>query len=164
MKGKVLFVCTGNYYRSRFAEILFNHLAEKEKLAWKAVSCGTEVYKYQNEGPLSVHTRQALEELQIPYPNPCRYPVQVGEWHLEEADVIIALKRIEHQPPLSRDFPEYEKKAMYWDIHDLDVYEPAEALGLIRSRVEELIKELAEQNSINLNGKVIEGSDATRRK
>ena len=53
---------------------------------------------------------------------------------------------------------------MYWDIHDLDVYEPAEALGLIRSRVEELIKELAEQNSINLNGKVIEGSDATRRK
>jgi len=34
----VLFLCTGNYYRSRFAEILFNAVAAKEGLGWRADS------------------------------------------------------------------------------------------------------------------------------
>ena len=29
---KLLFICTGNYYRSRFAEILFNALASEARL------------------------------------------------------------------------------------------------------------------------------------
>jgi hypothetical protein len=37
---KVLFLCTGNYYRSRFAEELFNHHAEHAGLAWIAESRG----------------------------------------------------------------------------------------------------------------------------
>ena len=36
----VLFLCTGNYYRSRFAEVLFNSLAGKMGLPWKASSRG----------------------------------------------------------------------------------------------------------------------------
>lgn len=36
----VLFLCTGNYYRSRFAEYLFNHLAEQQTLEWRAESLG----------------------------------------------------------------------------------------------------------------------------
>ena len=34
----VLFLCTGNYYRSRFAEILFNSVAGRMGLPWKASS------------------------------------------------------------------------------------------------------------------------------
>ena len=34
----VLFLCTGNYYRSRFAEILFNSVASKLGLPWQASS------------------------------------------------------------------------------------------------------------------------------
>ncbi|MEJ7592066.1 MAG: low molecular weight phosphatase family protein, partial [Planctomycetaceae bacterium] len=30
----VLFLCTGNYYRSRYAEILFNAKAEEMGLEW----------------------------------------------------------------------------------------------------------------------------------
>ena len=36
----VLFLCTGNYYRSRFAEILFNSVAGRMGLPWKAMSKG----------------------------------------------------------------------------------------------------------------------------
>jgi hypothetical protein len=34
----VLFLCTGNYYRSRFAEVLFNSVAGKMGLPWRASS------------------------------------------------------------------------------------------------------------------------------
>jgi protein-tyrosine phosphatase len=37
---RVLFLCTGNYYRSRYAEELFNHIARAEGLGWRAFSCG----------------------------------------------------------------------------------------------------------------------------
>jgi hypothetical protein len=36
----VLFLCTGNYYRSRFAEALFNSVAGKMGLPWRASSRG----------------------------------------------------------------------------------------------------------------------------
>ncbi len=38
MQNRVLFLCTGNYYRSRFAEILFNSVAGKMGLPWMAMS------------------------------------------------------------------------------------------------------------------------------
>jgi protein-tyrosine phosphatase len=37
---KILFLCTGNFYRSRFAEELFNHLARQKRLDWVADSRG----------------------------------------------------------------------------------------------------------------------------
>ena len=34
--NRVLFLCTGIYYRSRFAEHFFNWLAETDGLPWRA--------------------------------------------------------------------------------------------------------------------------------
>ena len=34
----ILFLCTGNYYRSRYAEEIFNHQAGRDGLAWHAFS------------------------------------------------------------------------------------------------------------------------------
>jgi hypothetical protein len=36
----ILFLCTGNYYRSRYAEELFNHLAKVKGHSWRAFSRG----------------------------------------------------------------------------------------------------------------------------
>ena len=36
----VLFLCTGNYYRSRFAEALFDSVAVRMGLPWRASSRG----------------------------------------------------------------------------------------------------------------------------
>ena len=39
-ENTVLFLCTGNYYRSRFAEVLFNSVDGKMGLPWRASSRG----------------------------------------------------------------------------------------------------------------------------
>ena len=36
----VLFLCSGNYYRSRFAEHQFNAIADRDQLPWRADSRG----------------------------------------------------------------------------------------------------------------------------
>src|SRR4051812_12382323 len=52
----VLFLCTGNYYRSRFAEVVFNTLAGRAGLPWRAESRGLALeLGVNNVGPLSAH-------------------------------------------------------------------------------------------------------------
>ena len=63
----VLFLCTGNYYRSRFAEILFNSVAEKMGLPWKASSRGLALERGVN----NIRWVQALaEDLPAAAPGP----------------------------------------------------------------------------------------------
>ncbi|MBN2191381.1 MAG: hypothetical protein JW751_01075 [Polyangiaceae bacterium] len=38
--AQVLFLCTGNYYRSRFAEAVFSHGASQRAVGWRALSRG----------------------------------------------------------------------------------------------------------------------------
>src|ERR1700732_3059212 len=62
----VLFLCTGNYYRSRFAEILFNSVAGKMGLAWRASSRGLALERgVNNVGPMAVKAITALEALGV---------------------------------------------------------------------------------------------------
>ena len=62
----VLFLCTGNYYRSRFAEILFNSVAGKMGLAWRASSRGLALERgVNNVGPMAVEAITALEALGV---------------------------------------------------------------------------------------------------
>jgi hypothetical protein len=62
----VLFLCTGNYYRSRFAEVFFNHHGAKAGLTWRAVSRGLAIeFGVHNVGPLSAHAALRLRELGI---------------------------------------------------------------------------------------------------
>jgi protein-tyrosine-phosphatase len=62
----VLFLCTGNYYRSRFAEELFNHHADRAGLSWIAHSRGLALERgAHNVGPISQFALHALKELEI---------------------------------------------------------------------------------------------------
>ena len=57
----VLFLCTGNYYRSRFAEIYFNSVAVKMGLPWKALSKGLALERgVNNVGPMAAVAIKAL--------------------------------------------------------------------------------------------------------
>src|ERR1700684_2295954 len=74
----VLFLCTGNYYRSRFAEILFNSVAGKMGLPWRASSRGLALERgLNNIGPMALAAVKALEDRGLRGTADCaRFPMQ----------------------------------------------------------------------------------------
>jgi protein-tyrosine-phosphatase len=135
----VLFLCTGNYYRSRFAEILFNAAAVRMGLSWKASSRGLALERGSNNvGPMAVSAIAALEALGAGAGDACsRFPVQVTVNDLEGAERIIALKQAEHLPLLQDRFPAWVDKVEFWHIDDAP-----EVMGLIEREVLGLVAAL----------------------
>jgi len=128
----VLFLCTGNYYRSRFAEILFNSVAGKMGLRWRASSRGLALERgVNNVGPMSVSAVKALEARGIrAVPDFARLPAQVTTDDLARADRIVALKHAEHLPLLQERFPAWVEKVEFWHVDDAP-----QVLGLIEREV-----------------------------
>jgi protein-tyrosine phosphatase len=142
MVHKLLFLCTGNYYRSRYAEILFNEAASEHSLDWKADSRGITAERLNNPGPISVHAVKALKAKGIEVDGNHRPPIQLREEDLFRADHIIAVKEIEHRPLLLQRFPQWADKVEYWHVHDLDVEPPEEALPVLEDNLNSLIDRL----------------------
>src|SRR5213595_2282730 len=96
----VLFLCTGNYYRSRFAEVLFNSVAGSLGLPWRATSRGLALERgVNNVGPIAESALKALELLKVRAAEACtRLPVQATEDVFRGADLDVALKQAEHLP------------------------------------------------------------------
>src|SRR4051812_14113433 len=90
----VLFLGTGNDYRSRFAEALFNSVAGKMGLPWWASSRGLALERGGNNvGPMAVSAVKALEALGVRAGDAInRLPAQVTADDLEGAALIVALK------------------------------------------------------------------------
>lgn len=137
----VLFLCSGNYYRSRFAEELFNHLVAESDDTWRAESRGIRLTP-SNEGPISEFTIQALAERNIPLPEPTRMPIVLQEEDLQKADHIVAVKRDEHEPMLRDRFPEWLDRVEFWAIDDIDCSTPEDAIPALESRVKNLLNTL----------------------
>ncbi len=139
----ILFLCTGNYYRSRFAEHYFNHLARQVSLPWLAISRGLATERgVNNVGPISPFTRQALDRLDVRIPSQWRFPRQLDEYDLLIADLVIAVKETEHRPLMQERFSGWERNIAYWRIHDLDYASAEESLPLLQARVDQLFNKL----------------------
>jgi protein-tyrosine phosphatase len=141
----VLFLCTGNYYRSRFAEGLFNHLASQLRLDWRADSRGLTLDRSQtgNVGPISTHTLEAFKHRSIPIGEPIRYPKTATLADFTSANLIIALKEAEHRALIRQHFPDWEHRVTYWQVHDVDLALPQFALAEIETLVRDLIARLS---------------------
>jgi protein-tyrosine phosphatase len=144
----VLFLCTGNYYRSRFAEIFFNWHAPQRGLKWQATSRGLGLDP-GNLGPLSSHTILRLRELGIPLERGQRLPMSASRHDFENADHIVAVKATEHRPMIERRFPTWLDQVEFWEVHDLDCAGPEEAMPCLEREVVELIGRLAEATEEN---------------
>src|SRR5207302_18766 len=84
---KILFICTGNFYRSRFAEALFNYYKSEKKLTWKAFSRGIDINSLtpaQIGSGISELVIKGLETLSIPLSFAEGKPTQLTQNDLEQ--------------------------------------------------------------------------------
>lgn len=141
--GNILFLCTGNYYRSRFAESVFNFEAAKSGLNWHADSRGLNLNLLPpNFQSISPYTAQALKARNIPFEKNLRGPLWLKEEDLIRANRVIALDKIEHYPILKKNFPAWANRVEYWCIHDMDKSPVEDALSGIEKAVLALVKSL----------------------
>jgi protein-tyrosine phosphatase len=138
----VLFLCSGNYYRSRFAEHFFNWHAENDGLRWQAKSKGLAVGRFKNIGPVSRDTLERLKELGISINGDSRFPQQVTETDLSDADLIVAMKEAEHREMVQKSFSDWVDQVEYWHINDLDFADSNEALPVLENNVLDLLDRL----------------------
>ncbi|EHR04613.1 arsenate reductase/protein-tyrosine-phosphatase family protein [Bradyrhizobium sp. WSM471] len=144
----VLFLCTGNYYRSRFAEELFNHSAERYGLPWRAFSRGTaERGSPENVGPVSIFTLEALWARGVNPKRADEMPQPCTRSDLDRADIVIGLKEAEHRSMIERRFPEAAGRVLYWQIHDIDVAHPIIVLPQLERMVANLISVLRTEDA-----------------
>jgi protein-tyrosine-phosphatase len=139
----VLFLCTGNYYRSRFAEVLFNTRAAHMGLTWWAESRGLALERgVHNIGPMSAAALRRLHALGIAPAAYLRLPLPLVEGDLRRAGLIVALKEAEHRPLLVERFPGWADRVRFWHVHDVDAGTIEDALVGIEREVEALAGEL----------------------
>ncbi|MEM9081226.1 MAG: low molecular weight phosphatase family protein [Verrucomicrobiota bacterium] len=137
-RRRVLFVCTGNIYRSRFAEALFNHHARERGLEWEAVSRGLRPEATPIED-ISPYTLAELERLGVSLRHTALRKQRLEEEELEKADEVIALSGEEHRGLFREKFPGWEERVEFWEVADTHLVDPSEALPLIRERVEKML-------------------------
>lgn len=139
---QALFLCSANYYRSRFAEHLFNWLAEQEGLPWRADSRGLAVDKWGDIGCISRYTTDALKVRGVPVNGEHRRPRHLTMKDLANSDLVIAIKEAEHRAMMVAQFPLWADQIEYWHVDDIDCALPEESLPALEAKVRELVERL----------------------
>jgi len=144
---RVLFLCTGNYFRSRFAELWFNHCISLLSFddVCVASSAGLNVNPASgNVGPVAAEALSVLRDrgLQIDV-STLPMPRQVSEADLLIADLIIAVDAQAYRPMVRALFPDWESRIQFWDVKDLgEEGVSADPVQQLQARVQKLIDSL----------------------
>jgi protein-tyrosine phosphatase len=147
MAQRILFICTGNIYRSRFAEVLFNVLVRQRGLDWIADSRGLAIEQLPQTGDaISPLTLRGLAERGITLDNHQRPPYPLSEADLAQAHRVIALNQAEHHPYLKKQFPAWADRVEYWQVSDIQHASVEHTLAEVEQRVRALIEQLANES------------------
>ena len=127
---KVLFVCTGNAYRSPIAEALLKKLRPD----WTVASAGLKVaIPIPKQVRDFLETQKALDLLKA-------YPESIEEKRLGTFDLIVAMES-KHKQAVLRRCIDCEKRIVVWNIKD-PYWEYEDALDIF-VQIQNKVKELA---------------------
>ena len=137
----ILFVCTANIFRSRFAEEVFNFLAIKEKISARAFSAGLKVGEYHIR---RIHrpALEQLEKLNIKPKRPNKLSLHIDEVQLNKYDQLICMDETEHKPMVLSNSKLKGFNFEYWDIIDEPKVQSDVSLPLCYKKVKELVADL----------------------
>jgi protein-tyrosine phosphatase len=138
---RVLFICTGNFYRSRFAEAVFNHHAEQRRIPWIAFSRGLAIHLA--EGYLSTYTTEALKNRRIELRHTGSARIRLSEDDLVNSDYRIAMDRSEHFQMMRSQFSAWADQIDYWDVSDIPFRSSVDALPEIEFKVMQLLDKVS---------------------
>jgi len=131
---KILFVCTGNSFRSAAAEALLKKVHGDIHVK----SAGT-----QPASKIAYNAKRLLEE-EGALENLKERPEGIEQKNLEKYDLIVVMKE-HHKNEILQRHPQVKDKILIWDIDD-PIYLPAgsdrEVLQKIKKRVEELAESI----------------------
>jgi len=138
---KILFVCTANIHRSRFAEEVFNYLSIKDKKEYRAFSAGLKVgdFSYRE---IYYPALEHLDKLNIKPIRPKELSIHIDDVMLEEYDKIICMDKNEHRPMVNANPRLSEYQFEYWEIVDIPKVDSTVSLPLCYEKVVKLYKEI----------------------
>jgi protein-tyrosine phosphatase len=134
-------LCKGNYFRSRFAAILFNHHAVLQGLPAAAFSRGLD-FSGNNAGPVSMYVPIALKARNINYEQ-YRKPTRLSEPDLKRANVVIVTHAAQQLPIMNERYPhDYSDKYVCWEVADVNfTREDVAAAAQDQNRLDQYEKE-----------------------
>ncbi len=139
--NRILFLCSGNFYRSRFAEEVFNYKARAALGDWRADSRGLRLNP-NNIGPIAEVVLRRLARLEVKPINSGRLPEALNQSDLEDAGLVIAMSRQEHYPLMRKMYPTYAEQIAYWDVEDTGRMQPEVAFRRMELLMDHLIDDV----------------------
>ena len=143
---RVLFLCTGNYFRSRFSQALLQQLIEINQATGglQVDSAGLKVDPSSgNVGPMAPEAISALQDRGVTIdPASLASPKQVTEADLDAADVVVAVDEAAHRPMVQQQFTAWENRIRYWMVKDLGEEDGVDPIAQLEHRVQQLFDEL----------------------
>tara|TARA_B100001250_G_scaffold65491_1_gene51943 strand:- start:257 stop:688 length:432 start_codon:yes stop_codon:yes gene_type:complete len=138
---KILFVCTANIFRSRFAEEVFNSLAREEDSSLSAFSAGLKVGEFTTR-KIYYPALEQLERFNIEPLRENEVSTHIDDLDLDEYDRIICMDKPEHKPMVD-DNPNLKGRDIeYWNIVDIPDQDSRVSLPICYEKVNKLFSEI----------------------
>ena len=147
MNNRVLFLGITNHCASRFAEIMFNHIASEQLLSYYSVSRGVMV-KHKNEA-IDPRTINALMARGIPLSTNLRTPTALRQCDLNDSEYIILVSGKELAQRINRTEQAKEKTIINWDFDKISLLSPSELYPRLEAEVYLLIRRLQQHQFQN---------------